>query len=179
MTDMGEGQQYMSLLKRFASSPKIIISKIEGTVLAGGMGLVAASDLVVATPASRFGLPEALWGLLPANVMPFLIRRVGFQAAYRLTLTTETITAEEAARIGLVDTLSDRPDDDIRRYLLRLGRLDEQTIREAKAYFQKMWFLTEEMEQTAIAELNRLVRTERVRQNIKNYVEYQKFPWET
>ncbi|MCB0209725.1 MAG: enoyl-CoA hydratase/isomerase family protein [Anaerolineae bacterium] len=179
MTDMGEGQQYMSLLKRFASSPKIIISKIEGTVLAGGMGLVAASDLVVATPASRFGLPEALWGLLPANVMPFLIRRVGFQAAYRLTLTTETITAEEAARIGLVDTLSDRPDDDIRRYLLRLGRLDEQTIREAKAYFQKMWFLTEEMEQTAIAELNRLVRTERVQQNIKNYVEYQKFPWET
>lgn len=178
ITEVGEGQLYMALLKRLASSPKIIISKVEGTVLAGGMGLVAASDLVVATPASRFGLPEALWGLLPANVTPFLIRRVGFQAAYRMTLTTETITAEEAWRLGLVDTVSDQPDDDIRRYLLRLGRLDEQTIREAKAYFQKMWFLTEAMEQTAIAELNRLVRTERVQQNIKNYVEYQKFPWE-
>ncbi len=179
VTETIEGQDYMSLLKHFVSSPKIIISKVEGSVLAGGMGLVAASDLVVATPESRFGLPEALWGLLPANVMPFLIRRVGFQHAYRLTLTTETITAEEVWRIGLVDTLSDKPDDDIRRYLLRLGRLDEQTILEAKAYFQKMWLLTEEMEQTAVVELNRLVNTERVQRNIKNYVEYQKFPWET
>ncbi len=178
ITEDREGQDYMRLLKRFASSAKIIISKVEGSVLAGGMGLVAASDLVVATPESRFGLPEALWGLLPANVMPFLIRRVGFQHAYRLTLTTETITAEEAWRIGLVDTLSNKPDDDIRRYLLRLGRLDEQTILDAKAYFQKMWILSEEMEQTAVSELNRLVNTERVQRNIKNYVEYQKFPWE-
>ncbi len=175
----GEGQDYIKLLKRFASSPKIIISRVEGSVLAGGMGLVAASDLVVATPESRFGLPEALWGLLPANVMPFLIRRVGFQHAYRLTLTTETVTAEEAWRIGLVDTLSDKPADNIRRYLLRLGRLDEQTIVDAKAYFQKMWILSEEMEQTAVAELNRLVNTERVQKNIKNYVEFQKFPWES
>lgn len=50
-----------------------------------------------------------------------LIRRVGFQPAYRLTLTTETIPAAEAWRIGLVDVLSDKPDDEIRRYLLRLG----------------------------------------------------------
>jgi 3-carboxymethyl-3-hydroxy-acyl-[acp] dehydratase len=173
------GEDYMALLKRFASCGKIIIAKVEGVVLAGGMGLVAASDLVVATPASSFALPEALWGLLPANVMPFLIRRVGFQPAYRLTLTTETITAEEAWRIGLVDTLSDKPDDEIRRYLLRLGRLDEQTILEAKAYFQKMWLLNEAMEQNAIAELSRLMQTERVQTNIRNYAEHQKFPWET
>jgi polyketide biosynthesis enoyl-CoA hydratase PksH len=179
LTETGEGQGYMNLLKRFATSPKIIIAKVDGTVLAGGMGLVAASDLVVATPESRFGLPEALWGLLPACVMPFLIRRIGFQHAYRLTLTTQTITAEVAWRMGLVDTLSDNPDDDIRRYLLRLGRLDEQTILEAKAYFQKMWILTEAMEQTAVAELDRLIRTARVQRNIQNYVEHQKFPWET
>jgi len=174
-----DGADYMALLKRFAHCGKIIIAKVEGAVQAGGMGLVAASDLVVATPASSFALPEALWGLLPANVMPFLIRRVGFQPAYRLTLTTETITAAEAWRIGLVDTLSDKPDDEIRRYLLRLGRLDEQTILEAKAYFQKMWLLNEAMEQTAIAELRRLMQTERVQTNIRNYAEHQKFPWET
>ena len=174
-----DGANYMALLKRFAQCGKVIIAKVEGTVQAGGMGLVAASDLVVATPASSFALPEALWGLLPANVMPFLIRRVGFQPAYRLTLTTETIPAAEAWRIGLVDVLSDKPDDEIRRYMLRLGRLDEQTILEAKAYFQKMWLLNEAMEQTAIAELRRLMQTERVQTNIRNYAEHQKFPWET
>lgn len=172
------GEAYMALLKRFASCGKIIIAKVEGVVQAGGMGLVAASDLVVATPASSFALPEALWGLLPANVLPFLLRRVGFQPAYRLTLTTETIAAEEARRIGLVDLLSDNPDDEIRRYLLRLGRLDEQTIRDAKAYFQKMWLINAAMEQNAIAELNRLMQSERVQTNIRNYAEQQKFPWE-
>ncbi|MCX6048542.1 MAG: enoyl-CoA hydratase-related protein [Chloroflexi bacterium] len=173
------GEDYMALLKRFASCGKILIAKVEGVVQAGGMGLVAASDLVVATPGSSFALPEALWGLLPANVMPFLIRRVGFQPAYRLTLTTETIPAQEAWRIGLVDTLSDKPDDEIRRYLIRLGRLDEQTILEAKAYFQKMWLLNSAMEKHAIAELSRLMQTERVQTNIRNYAEHQKFPWET
>lgn len=43
---------YMALLKRFAQCGKIIIAKVEGTVQAGGMGLVPTSDLVVATPAS-------------------------------------------------------------------------------------------------------------------------------
>ena len=172
------GAEYMALLKRFASCAKIIIARVEGIVQAGGMGLVAASDLVGATPESSFALPEALWGLLPANVMPFLIRRVGFQPAYRLTLTTETILAEEARRIGLVDILSDKPDDEIRRYLLRLGRLDEQTILDAKAYFQKMWLFNQAMEETAIAELSRLMQSERVQSNIRNYAEHQKFPWE-
>lgn len=178
-TKLLTGEDYMALLKRFASCGKIIIAKVEGTVLAGGMGLVAASDLVVATRESSFALPEALWGLLPANVLPFLIRRVGFQPAYRLTLMTETITAEEAWRIGLVDILSDQPDDGIRRCLLRLGRLDQQTILDAKAYFQKLWILDEAMSQNAIAELSRLMQTERVQTNIKNYAVHRKFPWES
>jgi len=178
-TETHAGAEYMALLKRLASCGKIVIANVDGAVLAGGMGLAAASDLVVATPESTFGLPEALWGLLPANVMPFLIRRVGFQPAYRLTLTTETISAAEAWRIGLVDTLTEKPDDEIRRALLRLGRLDEQTILDAKAYFKKMWLFDHAMEQDAVAELSRLMQTERVQINIRNYVEHQKFPWET
>ena len=173
------GQEYMALLKRFAGCGKIIIAKVEGSALAGGIGLVAASDLVVATPESRFGLPEALWGLLPANVMPFLIRRVGFQPAYRMTLTTETISAEEAERIGLVDVMTASPDDAIRRHLLRLGRLDEQTILDAKAYFKRMWLFNETMERDAIEELHRLMASERIQNNIRNYAEQGKFPWET
>lgn len=172
------GEEYMALLKRFATSPKMIVAKVEGTVMAGGVGLVAASDFVVASPTSRFGLSEALWGLLPACVTPYLIRRVGFQPAYRMTLTTENITAEEAHRIGLVDTLSDNADDAIRRLLLRVGRLTDETTIEAKRYFRKMWMITNEMEQTAIAELNHLLGTPRVQENIRNYVEHQRFPWE-
>ncbi|ACI23215.1 enoyl-CoA hydratase [Coxiella burnetii Dugway 5J108-111] len=100
---------YIKLLHRFVTFPRIIISCVEGAVIAGGMGLVASSDLVVATSQSQFSLSEAIWGLLPVCVTPYLIRRVGFQAAYRLGFTTETIDAKEAYRLQLIDLLSDEP----------------------------------------------------------------------
>jgi len=174
-----EASRYMAVIKRFTSIPKVIVAKVEGQVLAGGVGCVAASDLVVSNRSSQFCLSEALWGLLPACVTPFLIRRVGFQKAYKMTLTTETIDAAEAWRIGLVDILSDDCDDEVRRLLLRVGRLEEQTIRDLKQYFRRMWLIDDAVEHEAITEMARLFNTPRVRQNIKNYVELRRFPWET
>ncbi|WP_133719089.1 enoyl-CoA hydratase-related protein [Methylocaldum gracile] len=171
--------KYMNLLVRFASIPKIIVTKVEGLALAGGVGFVAASDLVISNRHSQFGLSEALWGLLPACVAPFLIRRVGFQKAYKMTMTTEMIEAEEAWRIGLVDILTDNPGDEIRRQLLRMGRLEVQTIRDLKRYFREMWLIDERIEHVAVSEISRLIKTPRVLQNIRNYLEFNKFPWET
>ncbi len=170
--------QYMTLIKRFTLMPKVVIAKLDGSVMAGGMGIVAACDLVVSTPRSTFSLPEALWGLLPANVLPFLIRRVGFQKAYVLTLTTSTIQATEAKSINLVDELSENIDEAIRKLMLRLVRLEDQTILDMKDYFRKMWLINEAMEQTAIQELARLINEPRIINNIKNFVDHHKFPWE-
>lgn len=170
--------EYMMLLKRFALIHKVIIAEIDGQAMAGGIGLVAASDLVIATSKSQFSLSEMLWGLLPANVMPYLIRRVGFQKAYMMTLTTQSLSATEAHAIHLVDELSDKPDDTLRKHSLRLTRLDEQTIRDMKQYFRKLWIIDEDMEQLAIHELVRLIQEPRVQNNIKCFIEQGKFPWE-
>jgi polyketide biosynthesis enoyl-CoA hydratase PksH len=181
-TGAAEGEldsTYMSLLKAIASSGKVVISLVEGLALAGGVGLVAASDLVIATPASTFGLPEALWGLLPACVTPFLIRRVGFHQAYKMALTTQSITAEEACRIGLVDTVHEAPEEVLRRYMLRLSRLDAATVAALKTYFRAMWIVDDAMERAAVEEINRLTRSPRVRENIRNFQVHHKFPWET
>ena len=91
--------------------------------MAGGVGLVAACDLAVAGPAATFTLSETLWGLLPAMVMPFLVRRVGPQRAFRLTLSAETIDASEAHRIGMVDELAENPEVKLRALERRLSRL--------------------------------------------------------
>lgn len=170
--------EYMDLLKRFTLIPKIIVTEVDGEVMAGGMGLVVASDLAIGTTRSKFTLSEALWGLLPANLMPFLIRRIGFQKAYLMTLTTQTVTAVEAHAIHLIDELSDQPEEILRKYALRLSRLNEQTIRDLKQYFRKMWIINESMEQIAIHELARLMQEPRIRTNIKRFVEQGKFPWE-
>jgi polyketide biosynthesis enoyl-CoA hydratase PksH len=173
-----EASAYMRLLRRFTESSRVVVAKVDGTVMAGGVGLAVACDLVVATPRSTFALSEALWGLLPAMVTPFLIRRVGFQKAYAMTLTTRTVAAEEAARMGIIDALTEDPDREIRDQAQRLRRLHPQTISDLKAYFRKMWILTAEMESAAVAETDRLVREPRVRKNIRDYVELGRLPWE-
>lgn len=174
-----ESDAYMNLLYRIATMPRVVIACVDGIVMAGGIGLIAASDLVLATPTSQFSLSEALWGLLPCCVTPYLIRRIGFQAAYRLTLTTQTINSEEAYRLQLVDVLSQTLDEDTRKQSLRLKRLHPETLRDLKQYFRKMWLINEAMEANAVQEISRLTILPRVQKNLANYIKKQQFPWET
>lgn len=173
-----QSNPYMQTLKRFTLTPKVIISVVDGQAMAGGVGFAAASDLAIATSKSRFGVSEALWGLLPAVVTPFLIRRVGFQAAYRMALTTMPISAQQAYEIHLIDEISDTPGECVRQFWLRLSKLEESTITNLKHYFRKMWLITEQMEETAVSEIRRLLAQPKVLQDITNYVKYRKFPWE-
>lgn len=169
---------FMQTLKRFALSKKIIISNIDGQVMAGGIGLAAASDFVIATPRSQFSLSEALWGLLPACVIPYLIRRVGFQKAYMMTLTTLPVSAEQARQMNLVDEVHDNPADIIRRFSIPLSRLHEKTIGDIKQYFRKMWMIDDEMEVNAIQKISSLVTDDQVQNNIREFLDHQVFPWQ-
>ena len=177
-SDTVEIGKFMDLLRRFTLCPKIIVSQLDGKVIAGGLGLVAASDLVLSTPRSEFSLSEALWGLLPCCVAPYLIRRIGFQKSYSMTLTTLPISAEKAHAINLVDELTENLDESMRRLALRLNLLEEETITDLKNYFRRMWMITSEMEATAVEEITRLSSQPRVKQNITEYVEHGAFPWE-
>ena len=98
--------EYIRTLKRFTLIPKVIAAKVDGQAIAGGVGFAAASDLVFATPSSQFSLSEALWGLLPARPLPSLIRRAGFQTAYRMTLTTLPVSAPQGQAVHSVDEVS-------------------------------------------------------------------------
>ena len=169
---------YMELLRRFSLSPRIVVAKLDGRVTGGGVGFAAASDLVVATPRTQFSLPEALWGLLPCCVLPWLIRRVGFQQAYKMALTTQNVSAEEARRCHLVDDLHDDPDEAVRRLLLRSSRVHEDTVRDLKRYARSLWIVSQAMEEAAVAEISRLLVEPRVRANISAFLEHRQFPWE-
>ena len=174
----GNSNRYMETLRRFTLSPKIIVAQVEGTAMAGGIGLVTCADLVIATPASQFSLSEALWGLLPACVTPYLIRRIGWQRAYHMTLTTLPISGQAALEAHLVDELTEKPEQNLRRLWLRLKRLDERTIADLKAYFRKMWIIDDQMEGNAVAEIARLRNDPRVHANIQNFVNHGRFPWD-
>ncbi len=171
-------ERYMALLRRLATAPLVTMAKVDGRAMAGGVGLVAACDLALATPRAQFSLSEALWGLLPACVTPYLIRRVGFQAAFRMTLATTPVDAAQARAANLVDEVGDDLDALAKRFFLRLGRLQTETVRDLKGFFRKMWLINEDMERAAVDEISRLMATPRVRRNIEGFVNDQKFPWE-
>ena len=181
-TDPGDpavNQLYMNLLAKISNSSCIVISLIDGATMAGGIGLVAASDLVIASEGARFSLSEALWGLLPAMVLPYLIRRVGFQTAYKMTLTTETLSAETAAKVHLVDEVTDNTERKLKQLQTRVNRLDRETVADLKRYFKnRLHPITAEQEEAAVQETTRLSGSERIQSNIRNYVLHQILPWE-
>ncbi len=170
--------QYYNVLKAINECDKVVIAKVEGKVNAGGLGFVAASDIVIANNQATFGLSEALFGLLPACVMPFLIQRIGPQKAKWLTLITHGITAERAYEIGLVDEVGDEINNLIRKNILRLSRLETNTIQEIKSYTAKLWIIKEETKMLAVHKLQSLMESETVQNNIKNFVKKGEYPWE-
>lgn len=169
---------YYNMLKYISSCSKIVIAKVDGKVNAGGIGIVAASDIVIAGDQVTFGLSEALFGLLPACVMPFLIRRIGVQKAQWMTLMTQGINAKRAYEIGLVDEISNNTEDTLRRSLLRLIRLESSTVLDLKDYMSKLWIINDNTQKLAVGKITSLIESEKVKCNVKNFVQNKKFPWD-
>ncbi|MGI4716870.1 MAG: enoyl-CoA hydratase/isomerase family protein [Janthinobacterium lividum] len=100
----GENQEdaarLADMLRTIYLCPKPTVAKVQGDCYAGGMGLVAACDIVVASEVAHFCLSEVKLGLIPATISPYVIKAMGEQAARRYFLTAERFDAHEARRIG-------------------------------------------------------------------------------
>lgn len=82
--------------------PKPVIARIQGNAFGGGLGLIAAVDIAIASQQAKFALTEVRLGIIPATISPFVVRAIGSRQARRLFLTAEMFAAEEAKQIGLV-----------------------------------------------------------------------------
>src|SRR5688500_828395 len=86
--DWGDtAEAYREIVTQMVELPKPIIASVNGPAVAGGAGLVLASDIVVATATAQFGLPDPRHGLVAGVVAPLLAFRVGGGPAARLLLT--------------------------------------------------------------------------------------------
>ncbi len=168
---------FWQLLARFGAVPKTVVAVVDGRVNAGGVGLAAACDIVVATPRSGFLLSELMFGLVPATIAPFLIRRIGWQAAWRMTLTAQRIDAGEARAIGLVDDVAGDPDDALRRLMIRLDRMPAAGVAAGKAYFQSLVPLDAEAERRALDAICARIADPEVMAGIRRFIEGEGVPW--
>jgi isohexenylglutaconyl-CoA hydratase len=119
------------LLARLARLPVLVVAAVEGGAIGLALGIVAAADVVLAGRPAVFAAPEVTMGAMPAQIIPFIIGRIGLGHARRLLLTGARIDAEEAFRLGLVhEVLADRDalDQAIATRVEARGRIDPAAV---------------------------------------------------
>lgn len=94
--------EFGRLCAAFANSPLAVVAVLEGTVMGGGFGLACVADVAIASETANFRLPETALGVVPAQIAPFLVERLGYSQAKRLAVTGGRLDAAAALRVGLV-----------------------------------------------------------------------------
>jgi isohexenylglutaconyl-CoA hydratase len=95
-------REFGSVITKLDRVPQAVVAVLEGAVLGGGFGLACVADVALAHAEASFGLPETSLGLPPAQIAPFLVRRLGLSQARRLAVTGGRLSGLEAHAIGLV-----------------------------------------------------------------------------
>lgn len=85
-----------------AALPQVVVAAVEGACHAGGLGFLCAADIALAAADARFAAPETRRGLVPAQILPWLVHRMGRSRAARLVLEGGVLGAAEALAAGLV-----------------------------------------------------------------------------
>jgi len=136
--DPGFLKTFLDCLMLICSSSRPVIASVEGHVTGGGVGLVAACDLVLTTKDVIFMLSEVIVGMIPALITPFLLRRMASARIGYLTLSTRGINAPEAKAFGLVDEVAeDGMETTLHRQLQRLLRSSPSAVAASKRYFNR------------------------------------------
>jgi methylglutaconyl-CoA hydratase len=100
-----DAADYRDLILRMLEITKPIIAAVNGPAISSGAGLVMASDIVIASEESKFGLPDPRRGLVAGVVAPLVCHRLGAGHGARLLLTSSIVDATEARRLGIFHEL--------------------------------------------------------------------------
>lgn len=100
--NLSDARQLAAMLQALANLPQPVIACVQGAAYGGGVGLIAACDMAIATQESVFALSEVRLGLIPATISPYVIAAIGARKARRYMLTAERFSAREAKAMGLL-----------------------------------------------------------------------------
>lgn len=171
---------YMDTVMALRDCEKPVLTFVDGDVLAGGMGLVCASDIVLATENASFGLSEVFFGLIPAYVLPLLLERVPFKKARYLALSARRIKADEAHTIGLVDEVIPAAQSraKLREYRQRLLFSSPDALGLVKSYTDTL--LTADLKRAMLKariQLEKLLMDKQTITTIREFQEGGSMPW--
>ncbi|MFG0588943.1 enoyl-CoA hydratase/isomerase family protein [Acinetobacter sp. YQ_14] len=117
-------RRFGAMIEQVDQAPQTVVAVLEGAVLGGGFGLACVSDIAISRDTAQFGLPETGLGVLPAQIAPFVVKRIGLTQARRLALLGLRFNGDTAQKLGVVH--------DVVRDETELEQLLSETIQHIK-----------------------------------------------
>jgi enoyl-CoA hydratase/carnithine racemase len=130
----------VDLFKQIQECSLPLIARVNGLVLAGGIGLLCACDMAIATADARFGTPEVRIGVTPMMILPYMLRVIPHRTLMEMCITGEPLDAPAALQIGLVNYVVPSAELDAKVDWL-IGRIAEKSptaVRLGKQAFNAM-----------------------------------------
>jgi cyclohexa-1,5-dienecarbonyl-CoA hydratase len=172
---------FHAIFRLLEQAGKPTIAVVDGAALGGGCELVAACDIVIASPRARFGQPEIKLGVFPPVAAILLPRVIGDKRARELMLTGELIDAQEALRLGLVSYVV--PQEQLwqktQEVLARLRELSATVLEATRRAIDmgRGFSLDEALAKVENLYLNELMKTEDAREGVRAFMEKRKPSW--
>ncbi|MEQ8321305.1 MAG: enoyl-CoA hydratase/isomerase family protein [Rhodospirillales bacterium] len=158
------------------------VAIVQGPAYGGGVGLVAACDIAIASDAAHFCLSEVRLGLIPAVIGPYVIHAVGERHATRYMLTAEKFSAAEAMRIGLVhdvvpaDVLLDRRNEVVDD-LLKGGPKALSEVKNLVSYITTSATQDEKVVRDTAGHIARVRASDEGQEGVQAFLEKRKAAW--
>ena len=173
-------EKFPRLFRLLGELGKPSICAAGGHVLAGALGIALACDLIIAREGARFGTPEINVGVFPFMIMALIYRNVPRKAANELLLLGEQISAEEAARIGIVNRVvpADQFDAVVREWAGKLAAKSPVMMRLGKdAMFRQQDMALADALDFLRSQLTIAFSTEDIQEGVKAFFEKREPEW--
>lgn len=160
--------------------PQPLVGRVQGNAFGGGLGLMAVCDVTLAADHIRLGLTEVKLGLIPANIGPYVVARMGAVRAAEVFMNARLFGAEEAVRLGLVTRAvsSDRLDAAIEAEVAPYLTCAPGAVRDAKALLRRLsGGIDPGLVDSAIDALSARWETDEARSGIAAFLEKRPTPW--
>jgi enoyl-CoA hydratase len=171
-------KRVLALLRQIIDSPKPVVARIDGHVRAGGLGIVGACDIAVASPKASFAFTEVRLGVAAAIISITTLTRMTERSAARYLLTGDVFDATAAVTTGLVTTATEDLDGEVRAIAESLRKCSPQGLAEAKSLTSRAVLHQFDAQAEAMQQLSaRLFASEEAQEGIRSFLEKRPPRW--
>jgi enoyl-CoA hydratase/carnithine racemase len=176
----GDTHPFIEVFRAAEACNKPILARVNGSTLAGGIGLLCMCDVAIAVEDAKFGVPEARVGVFPMMILGYMLRLVPRRKLLEMSLTAEPFPAAEALEYGLLNRVVPRADLDaaVDTLLARILQNSPTAIQLGKKAFHAMQDMSlQECFEYAQLMIARMSQTDDAREGMAAFAEKRAPRW--